>query len=105
MSRLCKFVSTGVWPASEGNKPAPRQNKWYDLYQRVCILYTVCITQCISTWLFGFIVIYRRNSIMPDLYNYANVNVILPIIKYIAHLVIQKLHSWVPVMCQDGSLL
>ncbi|KAJ8335566.1 hypothetical protein SKAU_G00389080 [Synaphobranchus kaupii] len=35
MSRLRKFASTGVWPASEGNRPAPRQKKWHDLYQRI----------------------------------------------------------------------
>lgn len=35
MSRLRKFASTGAWPAGEGNRPAPRQKKWYELYQKV----------------------------------------------------------------------
>ncbi|KAI9520647.1 hypothetical protein NQZ68_015566 [Dissostichus eleginoides] len=34
MSRLRKFASTGAWPAGEGNRPAPRQKKWCELYQR-----------------------------------------------------------------------
>ncbi|XP_031172176.2 uncharacterized protein LOC116061928 isoform X3 [Sander lucioperca] len=35
MARLRKFASTGAWPAGEGNRPAPRQTKWYELYQRI----------------------------------------------------------------------
>ncbi|XP_056224227.1 uncharacterized protein LOC130163830 [Seriola aureovittata] len=35
MSRLRKFASTGAWPASQGNRPAPRQKKWHDLYQKI----------------------------------------------------------------------
>ena len=35
MSHLRKFASTGVWPAGEGNRPAPRQKKWYALHQMV----------------------------------------------------------------------
>ncbi|KAI9522256.1 hypothetical protein NQZ68_038131 [Dissostichus eleginoides] len=35
MSRLRKFASTGAWPAGEGNRPAPRQKKWFELYQRI----------------------------------------------------------------------
>ncbi|XP_045920358.1 selenoprotein V-like isoform X2 [Micropterus dolomieu] len=34
MARLRAFVNTGLWP-SGGNKPAPRQRKWYDLYQKI----------------------------------------------------------------------
>ncbi|MCI4379004.1 hypothetical protein PGIGA_G00222790 [Pangasianodon gigas] len=34
MSRLRRFASTGVWPSKAGNRPAPRQKKWYDLFQR-----------------------------------------------------------------------
>ncbi|MCI4378998.1 hypothetical protein PGIGA_G00222800 [Pangasianodon gigas] len=34
MSRLRRFASTGVWPSEAGNRPAPRQKKWYDLFQR-----------------------------------------------------------------------
>ncbi|XP_038553192.1 uncharacterized protein LOC119886486 [Micropterus salmoides] len=34
MSRLRAFATTGLWP-SGGNKPAPRQRKWYDLYQKI----------------------------------------------------------------------
>ncbi|KAL2077905.1 hypothetical protein ACEWY4_025590 [Coilia grayii] len=34
MARLRKFASTGTWPVDEGNKPAPRQKKWYELYQK-----------------------------------------------------------------------
>ncbi|CAB1435237.1 unnamed protein product [Pleuronectes platessa] len=35
MSRLRKFANTGSWPAGEGNRPAPRQKKWYQLYQMI----------------------------------------------------------------------
>ncbi|KAK7907602.1 hypothetical protein WMY93_016214 [Mugilogobius chulae] len=35
MSRLRSFATTGVWPAGEGNRPAPRQKKWHDLYQKI----------------------------------------------------------------------
>ncbi|KAL3057997.1 hypothetical protein OYC64_010217 [Pagothenia borchgrevinki] len=35
MSRLRKFANTGAWPAGEGNRPAPRQKKWCELYQRI----------------------------------------------------------------------
>lgn len=35
MSCLRKFASSGAWPAGEGNRPAPRQKEWYELYQRV----------------------------------------------------------------------
>ncbi|XP_053091155.1 uncharacterized protein LOC113534513 isoform X1 [Pangasianodon hypophthalmus] len=35
MSRLRQFASTGVWPSEAGNRPAPRQKKWYDLFQRI----------------------------------------------------------------------
>lgn len=40
ISRLKKFASTGIWPSNEGNRPAPRQKKWYEIYQRVseCLL-------------------------------------------------------------------
>ncbi|KAL2092076.1 hypothetical protein ACEWY4_011874 [Coilia grayii] len=34
MARLRKFASTGTWPVDEGNKPAPRRKKWYELYQK-----------------------------------------------------------------------
>lgn len=34
MSPLRKFASTESWPAGEGNRPAPRQKKWHQLYQR-----------------------------------------------------------------------
>ncbi|XP_057184794.1 uncharacterized protein LOC130551257 [Triplophysa rosa] len=34
VSRLRKFASTGVWP-SDGNRPAPRQKKWHEIYQRI----------------------------------------------------------------------
>lgn len=35
ISRLKKFASTGVWPSNEGNRPAPRQKKWHEIYQRI----------------------------------------------------------------------
>lgn len=35
MSRLRKFAATGTWPSNEGNRPAPKQKKWHDLYQKV----------------------------------------------------------------------
>ncbi|KAJ8349274.1 hypothetical protein SKAU_G00244040 [Synaphobranchus kaupii] len=34
MARLKKFATTGVWPSEAGNRPAPRQKRWHDLYQR-----------------------------------------------------------------------
>ncbi len=39
--RLKKFASTGIWPSNYGNRPAPRQKKWYEIYQRVseCLLH------------------------------------------------------------------
>ena len=36
-----KFASTGAWPAGEGNRPAPRQKKWSELYQRVSALHSI----------------------------------------------------------------
>ncbi|CAM4560459.1 unnamed protein product [Leuciscus chuanchicus] len=35
MSRLRRFANTGVWPSEAGNRPAPRQKKWYELFQRI----------------------------------------------------------------------
>ncbi|XP_067281054.1 uncharacterized protein [Pseudorasbora parva] len=35
MSRLRRFANTGVWPSEAGNRPAPRQKKWFDLFQRI----------------------------------------------------------------------
>ena len=35
LKRLQMFADTGVWPASEGNRPAPRQKKWHRYYQMV----------------------------------------------------------------------
>ncbi|XP_059211301.1 uncharacterized protein LOC131989935 isoform X2 [Centropristis striata] len=35
MSRLRAFASSGVWPSGAGNRPAPRQRKWHDLYQKI----------------------------------------------------------------------
>ncbi|RVE72561.1 hypothetical protein OJAV_G00039730 [Oryzias javanicus] len=35
MSRLRTFASTGSWPSSAGNRPAPRQKKWHDLYNKI----------------------------------------------------------------------
>ncbi|XP_057184274.1 ras-associated and pleckstrin homology domains-containing protein 1-like [Triplophysa rosa] len=35
MSRLRRFASTGVWPSEAGNRPAPRQKKWFELFQRI----------------------------------------------------------------------
>ncbi|KAK1885061.1 Protein trichome birefringence-like 25 [Dissostichus eleginoides] len=34
LARLKAFANSGVWPEG-GNKPAPRQRKWYDLYQKI----------------------------------------------------------------------
>ncbi|KAJ8364297.1 hypothetical protein SKAU_G00131280 [Synaphobranchus kaupii] len=36
MSRLRGFAALGVWPSEEGNRPAPRQKKWYDLKIEKC---------------------------------------------------------------------
>ncbi|XP_028311916.1 uncharacterized protein LOC114468934 [Gouania willdenowi] len=35
MSRLKSFARTGVWPLGGGNRPAPRQKKWHNLYQKI----------------------------------------------------------------------
>ncbi|KAJ8290439.1 hypothetical protein GJAV_G00012900 [Gymnothorax javanicus] len=35
MTRLRAFASTGVWPSGAGNRPAPQQRKWHDLYQKI----------------------------------------------------------------------
>ncbi|XP_034534731.1 vegetative cell wall protein gp1-like [Notolabrus celidotus] len=35
MSRLRRFAATGVWPTDAGNRPAPRQKKWHELYQMI----------------------------------------------------------------------
>lgn len=35
MDRLRRFATQGVWPSEEGNRPAPRQKKWHDLYQKI----------------------------------------------------------------------
>ena len=35
MSRLKMFAASGVWPADAGNRPAPRQKKWFDLFNKV----------------------------------------------------------------------
>ncbi|XP_058609831.1 nematocyst expressed protein 3-like isoform X2 [Onychostoma macrolepis] len=35
MSRLRRFASTGVWPSEAGNRPAPRQKKWFDLFHKI----------------------------------------------------------------------
>ncbi|XP_018967340.2 uncharacterized protein LOC109098184 isoform X3 [Cyprinus carpio] len=35
MSRLQLFASSGNWPSDAGNRPAPRQRKWYDLFQQI----------------------------------------------------------------------
>ncbi|XP_036419498.1 uncharacterized protein LOC118803096 [Colossoma macropomum] len=35
MSRLKRFAASGIWPSDAGNRPAPRQKKWYDLYQKI----------------------------------------------------------------------
>ncbi|XDV52295.1 hypothetical protein PO909_021038 [Leuciscus waleckii] len=35
MSRLRRFASTGVWPSEAGNRPGPRQKKWFDLFQGI----------------------------------------------------------------------
>nr|XP_055051853.1 uncharacterized protein LOC129437619 isoform X1 [Misgurnus anguillicaudatus] len=35
MARLRRFATQGVWPSEAGNRPAPRQKKWHDLYQKI----------------------------------------------------------------------
>ncbi|CAB1460700.1 unnamed protein product [Pleuronectes platessa] len=35
MSRLRRFAAVGVWPADAGNRPAPRQKKWHDLFLKI----------------------------------------------------------------------
>ncbi|KAK0135333.1 hypothetical protein N1851_028826 [Merluccius polli] len=33
--RLKAFASSGTWPSSAGNRPSPRQAKWFNLYQKI----------------------------------------------------------------------
>ncbi|KAK0140296.1 hypothetical protein N1851_022771 [Merluccius polli] len=33
--RLKAFASSGTWPSSAGNRPSPRQAKWFHLYQKI----------------------------------------------------------------------
>ncbi|XP_060943163.1 uncharacterized protein LOC133020572 [Limanda limanda] len=35
MSRLRRFAVEGAWPADAGNRPAPRQKKWHDLFLKI----------------------------------------------------------------------
>ncbi|XP_063078244.1 uncharacterized protein LOC134468232, partial [Engraulis encrasicolus] len=35
LARLQKFASSGVWPSGEGNRPAPRQKRWHELYLKI----------------------------------------------------------------------
>ncbi|XP_030248701.1 uncharacterized protein LOC115566827 isoform X3 [Sparus aurata] len=35
MSRLRRFAASGVWASEAGNRPAPRQKKWHDLYLKI----------------------------------------------------------------------
>ncbi|KAG9270336.1 hypothetical protein AMEX_G15275 [Astyanax mexicanus] len=35
LHRLQTFASTGAWPSNAGNRPAPRQKKWHDLYHKI----------------------------------------------------------------------
>ena len=38
--RLQDFADNGIWPSSSGNRPAPRQKKWNDLYLKVTNIQT-----------------------------------------------------------------
>ncbi|XP_027138765.1 protein piccolo-like [Larimichthys crocea] len=35
ISRLRRFAASGVWPSETGNRPAPLQKKWHDLYLKI----------------------------------------------------------------------
>ncbi len=43
MSRLRKFAAVGVWPSEAGNRPAPRQRKWHDMYLKVNLDKVMCV--------------------------------------------------------------
>lgn len=37
LARMKTFAESGVWPQHLGNRPAPRQKKWHDMYKKVHI--------------------------------------------------------------------
>ncbi|KAG9267559.1 hypothetical protein AMEX_G18412 [Astyanax mexicanus] len=41
VARLKTFAGTGVWPSEAGNRPAPRQKKWHELYQKASIKHII----------------------------------------------------------------
>lgn len=43
MSRLRRFAASGVWASEAGNRPAPRQKKWHDLYLKVNLDNLMCV--------------------------------------------------------------
>ena len=51
MVRLRAFASSGVWPSGGGNRPAPRQKKWHELYQKVKYIITwLHVPYYLFTW-------------------------------------------------------
>lgn len=53
MARLRAFASSGVWPGGGGNRPAPRQRKWHDLYQKVNMYLLLIMVITISITYYG----------------------------------------------------
>ncbi|KAK0151887.1 hypothetical protein N1851_006746 [Merluccius polli] len=54
--RLKAFASSGTWPSSAGNRPSPRQAKWFNLYQKSCSIQASCLSlhfSCLSLHLSG----------------------------------------------------
>ncbi|CAL8329097.1 unnamed protein product [Merluccius merluccius] len=49
---LCRLkASSGTWPSGAGNRPSPRQAKWFHLYQKSCSIHFSCLSlhfSCLS---------------------------------------------------------
>lgn len=43
MSCLRRFTASGVWASEAGNRPAPRQKKWHNLYLKVNLDNGMCV--------------------------------------------------------------
>ncbi len=42
--RACEsLLPVGVWPSEAGNRPAPRQRKWHDMYLKVNLDKVMCV--------------------------------------------------------------
>ncbi|KAJ8340737.1 hypothetical protein SKAU_G00353700 [Synaphobranchus kaupii] len=68
MSRLRTFAALGVWPSEAGNRPAPRQKKWHDLYLKLgpCVLFSDTTTRTLILFCI------TRSNISTDSNTWAN---------------------------------